>query len=128
MPDSAFDLGEAMFSAAIGEALLAPVAERVGLFEALVAEIGRVTQAPGSELRPWTCSVFTGTDGSRIFRGGLGGSLVIDPEGRLWRARRHEDFETTYDITPETCEIQSLTPLYKDMREYLPRPSAAAGR
>jgi hypothetical protein len=41
--------------------------------------------------RPWTCTIYTGTDGSRIFRGGIGHSLVIDPDGRLWRARSYED-------------------------------------
>lgn len=71
--------------------------------------------------RPWTCKVFTGTDGSRIFRGGVGHSLVIDPTGRLWRALSYEDFHTTYTLTENSCEIASLTPLYSQMREYLPR-------
>lgn len=73
------------------------------------------------EERPWTCTVYTGTDGSRIFRGGVGHSLVIDPEGRLWRARSYEDFETTYTFPEGGCEIDTLTPLYGQMREYLPR-------
>ena len=73
------------------------------------------------EERPWSCVFFTGTDGSRIFRGGVGHSLVIDPEGRLWRARSYEDFLTTYTITERTCEIETLTPLYPQMREYRPR-------
>lgn len=72
------------------------------------------------EERPWTCTVYTGTDGSRIFRGGVGHSLVIDPEGRLWRARSYEDFETTYAFPEGGCEIATLTPLYDQMREYLP--------
>ncbi len=71
--------------------------------------------------RPWTCTVYTGTDGSRIFRGGVGHSLVIDPEGGLWRARSYEDFETTYAFPEGGCEIATLTPLYGQMREYLPR-------
>lgn len=73
------------------------------------------------EERPWTCTVYTGTDGSRIFRGGVGHSLVIDPEGRLWRARSYEDFETAYTFPEGGCEIATLTPLYDQMRELLPR-------
>jgi hypothetical protein len=69
-------------------------------------------------MKPWTCSIHDGTDGSRIFRGGVGSSLVIDPQGRLWRARSYEDFETTYTITPNSCEIATLTPIYTQMREY----------
>ena len=116
-----FELGEELFGAAIARALRAPVAARVALFAELVAEVSAVTHEPGSGRRPWTCTVHTGIDGSRIFRGGLGGSLVIDPQGRLWRARSYEDFETEYEITPVSCEIRSLTPSYKEMREYLPR-------
>ena len=70
------------------------------------------------EERPWTCRVFAGTDGSSIFRGGIGHSLVIDPAGRLWRARSYEDFETSYAFVDTSCEIDTLTPLYAQMREY----------
>ncbi len=66
--------------------------------------------------RPWTFSEFTGTDGSCIFRGGVGHSLVVDPDGTVWRARSYEDFETTYTITGTECHIASLTPLYEGMR------------
>jgi hypothetical protein len=59
-----------------------------------------------------------GTDGSRIFRGGVGHSLVIDPNGQLWRGRSYEDFETTYILTECSCEIGSLKPLYVQMRKY----------
>jgi hypothetical protein len=62
-----------------------------------------------------------GTDGSRIFRGAVGASLVIDTEGRLWRARSLEDFQTIYTITPTSCDIDTLTPDYRKMREYLAR-------
>jgi hypothetical protein len=71
--------------------------------------------------RPWTCKTFVGTDGSRIFRGGVGHSLVIDTSGRLWRARSHEDFETTYVCVKDIYEIDTLRPLYGEMREYQPR-------
>jgi hypothetical protein len=71
-------------------------------------------------MKPWTCTVHTGTDGSRIFRGGVGFSVVIDPAGRLWRARSYEDFETTYTLTATTCEIASLKPQYPLMHEYIP--------
>jgi len=73
------------------------------------------------EERPWTCTRYVGTDGSAIFRGGVGHSLVIDPAGRLWRARSHEDFETTYRFERDLCVIETLTPLYGQMREYRPR-------
>jgi hypothetical protein len=104
---------------AIADTLRAPAGERALLFEQFVREIESF-MADHPEERPWTCRVYTGTDGSRIFRGGVGHSLVIDPTGRLWRARSYEDFDTTYAFTDKTCEIDSLTPLYPQMREYLP--------
>ena len=42
-----------------------------------------------------------------IFRGGVGHSLVIDPRGRLWRARSYEDFYTTYRLTGTAYEIDT---------------------
>ena len=97
-----------------------PRAERPALFGRLAREIEAFVAATAPE-HPWTCTEHRGTDGSHVFRGGAGHSLVIDPEGRLWRARNHEDFETTWDITPTTCVLATLTPLYGQMREYLPR-------
>jgi hypothetical protein len=111
---------DAMLSRAIAETLRAPASARAGLFERLVREIERSMLAHPDE-RPWTCTVYTGTDGSRIFRGGVGHSLVIDTAGRLWRARSYEDFETTYRFTEKSCEIDTLTPIFEHMREYLPR-------
>lgn len=111
---------DGMLSAAIALTLQAPPAERCGLFHRLVRDIEAFLAAHPEE-RPWTCTVFTGTDGSRVFRGGVGHSLVIDPAGRLWRGRSYEDFDTTYTLTPTSCEIASLTPLYPQMRELLPR-------
>lgn len=111
---------DAMLSSAIAETLRAPASERVRLFERLVGEIERYMLAHPDE-RPWTCTIYTGTDGSRIFRGGIGHSLVIDTAGRLWRARSYEDFETTYRFIGQSCEIDTLTPLFEQMREYLPR-------
>jgi hypothetical protein len=105
---------------AIRLTLQAPLDSRAALFERLVKDIEAFMQANPTS-RPWTCTVYRGTDGSNVFRGGVGHSLVIDPSGRLWRARSYEDFETTYTITPYSCEIASLTPLYAQMREYLPR-------
>jgi hypothetical protein len=46
---------------------------------------------------------------------------VIDCAGQLWRARSYEDFETTYAFNGSTHEIDTLTPLYSQMREYRPR-------
>lgn len=40
------------------------------------------------------------------------------PSGRLWRARTYEDFETAYTITPNSCEIETMKPIYELMREY----------
>jgi hypothetical protein len=102
---------------AVAATLAAPHSDRASLFEQLAREIESFMAARPSE-RPWTCTVFTGTDGSRIFRGGVGHSLVIDPEGRLWRARSYEDFETTWSFEGGDCRIASLTPIYPTMREY----------
>ena len=106
-----------MLGRAIYETLRAPANDRARLFEQFVREIEDYMAAHPAE-RPWTCVVYTGTDGSRIFRGGIGHSLVIDPDGRLWRARSYEDFETTYTLSEKTCEIDTLTPLFEQMREY----------
>jgi hypothetical protein len=111
---------EPMLSRAIRETLSAPPNERARLFVQLVSEIEHYMRDHPEE-RPWTCVVYAGTDGSEIFRGGIGHSLVIDVEGRLWRARSYEDFETTYRFSEGRCEIDTLTPLYDQMREYLPR-------
>jgi len=106
-----------MLGRAIGETLRAPASERARLFEQFVREIESYMAAHPAE-RPWTCTIYTGTDGSRIFRGGIGHSLVIDRNGRLWRARSYEDFQTTYTFSEEKCEIDTLTPLFEQMREY----------
>ncbi len=111
---------DAMLRDAIAEALAAPPADRAPLFSRLVLRIEEY-MAQHPEERPWTCTRYVGTDGSSIFRGGIGHSLVIDPEGRLWRARSYEDFETTYAFIGTSCEIDTLTPIYAGMREYLRR-------
>jgi len=108
---------DAMLSGAISDALMAPPADRGRLFSRLVRGIEEYMAQHPAE-RPWTCTRYVGTDGSSIFRGGIGHSLVIDPEGRLWRARSYEDFETTYAFAGTSCEIDTLTPLYGGMREY----------
>jgi hypothetical protein len=115
--------GEEMLGKAIALTLQALPQDRAELFERLTREIISIVSNAGSAMRPWTCTVHAGTDGSRIFSGGIGSSVVIDPTGRLWRARTYEDFETTYDITPTSCEIASMTPIYTHMREYLPSGS-----
>jgi len=111
---------EPMLSAAITETLNAPAASRVELFARRMREIEQFMAAHPEE-RPWTCRLYRGTDGSAIFRGGVGHSLVVDPDGRLWRARSYEDFETTYGPVGRGCEIETLTPLYAQMHEYLAR-------
>ena len=110
---------EPMLSRAIAQTLAAPPPERARLFAQLVAEI-ETFMAAHPEERPWTCKLYDGTDGSAIFRGGVGHSLVIDPAGRVWRARSYEDFDTTYTFDDRSCEIDTLTPLYAQMREYHP--------
>jgi GNAT superfamily N-acetyltransferase len=109
---------DAMLGNAIAQTLAAPAAERSRLFERLVGDIERFMAAHPAE-RPWTCRIYAGTDGATIFRGGVGHSLVIDPAGRLWRARSYEDFETTYRVAGDPGEIDSLTPLYAQMRQYV---------
>jgi hypothetical protein len=109
-----------MLGRAIARTLAAPPAERARLFGELVREIETFMAAHPQE-RPWTCTVFQGADASVIFRGGVGHSLVVDPKGRLWRARSYEDFLTSYRFTGDSCEIATLMPLYGQMREYVPR-------
>ena len=111
---------DAMLSEAVARTLATPLPQRREVFTAHVRKIEAYMAAHPAE-RPWTCTVYTGTDGSAIFRGGVGHSLVIDCEGRLWRARSYEDFETTYRADDGSYAIQTLTPLYAQMREYLPR-------
>lgn len=108
---------DGMLRQAIAETLQAPAADRVRLFTHWVQEIESYVAIHCPE-RPWTCIIYRGTDGSHIFRGGVGHSLVIDGQGRLWRTRSYEDFDTTYTITPNSCEIESLTPRYAQMQEY----------
>ena len=111
---------EEMFNQAIALTLAVSSDCRANLFEQFVREIVAIVSA-NPEMRPWNYTAYDGTDGSRIFSGGIGLSLVIDPDGRLWRARTYEDFETTYTITPTSCEVASMRPKYETMREYLPR-------
>ncbi|MBS0584024.1 MAG: hypothetical protein JSS42_13075 [Proteobacteria bacterium] len=110
---------------AIAQTLRAPAAQRERIFTGLVGGI-EAFMATQPQERPWTCTMFRGTDGSAIFRGGVGHSLVIDPCGHLWRARSYEDFATTYTFVGNTCEIDTLTPLYAQMREYRPKQPAAS--
>jgi hypothetical protein len=119
---------DALLAQAVAATLRAAPQQRTALFEQHIIELQSFMAAHPHE-RPWSCTFFTGTDGSRIFRGGVGHSLVIDPAGRLWRARSYEDFDTTYTLTATSCDIATLTPLYGQMREYLCRdaiPDATA--
>lgn len=115
---SAGETGEEMLRAAIASTLAVEPRQRADLFERLTGEIAAITTAPGSEMRPWTRTVHAGVDGSRIFSGGVGLSIVVDPEGRLWRGRTYEDFATTYRLGDGTCEVESMEPRYAQMREY----------
>jgi hypothetical protein len=109
---------DAMLRAAIAATLAVEPVSRAQVFERLVREIEGFMLRQVHE-RPWTCRMFSGSDGSRVFRGGVGHSLVIDTAGRLWRARSYEDFVTTYVEVAGIYEIESLTPIYEHMRECL---------
>lgn len=109
--------GEEMFSKAIALTLESPPHRRVEMFERFLQDIVTIVSA-NPEMRPWKYNQYTGSDGSRIFSGGIGLSLVVDTEGRLWRGRTYEDFETQYKITTTSCEVESMTPKYEQMREY----------
>lgn len=111
-----------MLRAAIAATLAVEPMSRAQVFERLVREIEDFMSRQVHE-RPWTCRIFSGSDGSRVFRGGVGHSLVIDPAGRLWRARSYEDFVTTYVEAGGIYEIESLTPIYEHMRECLEKTS-----
>jgi hypothetical protein len=102
---------------AIDITLRADPRTRAKLFEQLLRQIEDFMKQHPND-RPWSFSVYTGTDGSRIFRGGTGRSIVLDPAGTMWRARSYEDFETTYIVTNNECRITSLTPHYEQMRRY----------
>ena len=102
---------------AIAETLRAEPHARAALFEQRLREIEELMQSRPDEM-PFRFWAFTGTDGSRIFRGRAGLSMVIDPAGAMWRARSYEDFDTTYTITDSGCDIASLTPHYEQMRQY----------
>src|SRR5205814_1730158 len=80
---------------AIETTLRAEPRTRANLFEQMLRQVEDFMKQHPRE-RSWSFSVFTGTDGSRIFRGGTGRSIVVDPAGTLWRARSYEDFDTTY--------------------------------
>jgi len=108
---------DALLSRAIDTALRAEPPARAELFAQLLSEIEAFMKQHPEE-RPWTYAIFTGTDGSAIFRGGTGQSIVIDPAGAMWRARSLEDFDTAYDLSNNECRIASLTPLYETMRQY----------
>jgi hypothetical protein len=112
--------GEKHLSDAIAATLRLPPGQRAAAFEKFARRIEAIVaaEAPG---HPWTCTLYRGTDGSHVFRGGAGHSLVVDPLGRLWRALNYEHFETAYDISPDACTITALTPRYEQPREYLPR-------
>lgn len=110
---------DALLGNAIARALKTDPAARGDLFAGLLHDIAAFMKEHPEE-RPWTYTEYTGTDGSRIFRGGTGHSLVVDTAGRMWRARSLEDFETEYEIANNDCRITALTPLYHQMREYLP--------
>jgi hypothetical protein len=109
---------DALLSEAITTTLRADASSRAELFGRLLADIEATMQQLPQD-RPWTFEAFDGTDGSRIFRGATGRSIVVDPAGVLWKARSYEDFDTQYLITGSTCTISALTPRYELMQPYV---------
>lgn len=114
---------DALLSDAIATTLRAGASTRGELFGRLLGEIEAFMGRSPQE-RPWTFEAFIGTDGSKIFRGQTGRSIVVDPLGTLWKARSYEDFDTEYLITGSSCTIVSLRPKYEDMQPYSSRPEA----
>jgi hypothetical protein len=110
--------GSEMLKKAVNLTLQALPSERALLFENFAEQIKKNAVYEDAQ-KTWTCFTHIGTDGSQIFRGGVGFSIVIDTQGRLWRAATLEDFETTYTIAPNSCEINTMTPIYENMREYV---------
>ena len=110
---------DGLLSDAIAQTLRAELSQRADLFSRLLHEIEEF-MSKRTEERPWKYEEFTGTDGSRIFRGGTGRCIVIDALGAMWRARSYEDFDTTYIITKTECRVDTLTPRYGEMRLYSP--------
>lgn len=108
---------DALLRQAITTALSADASSRGELFSQLLSEIAAYMKERPEE-RPWTYEALTGTDGSRIFRGQTGRSIVVDPRGTLWKARTYEDFDVEYAITESTCTIKAITPKYELMRPY----------
>ena len=106
---------DALLREAIAAALQIPSSERARFLSQRLSDIRDFMEQHPAE-RPWTFSEFIGTDGAHIFRGGVGHSLVVDPQGTIWRARSYEDFMTAYTITATECTIASLTPVYAEMR------------
>jgi hypothetical protein len=115
---------DALLSEAIATTLRADADMRAELFERLLVGIQTYMHKLQQE-RPWEFEAFAGTDGSRIFRGKTGRSIVVDPHGTLWRARSYEDFDTEYLITRSTCTIASLTPRFEHMQRYSLQPIEA---
>ena len=108
---------DALLREAIATTLRAEAGTRVEVCTRLLLAIEDYMRERPAE-RPWTCTIYRGTDGSTIYRGGIGHSLVIDPAGTLWKARSYEDFDTRYRFVGSDCLIDSLTPKYAEMKRY----------
>src|SRR5260370_939379 len=78
---------DAALSEAIRQTLAAPATMRATIFEALARHIERMAGETCPQ-HPWTSQAYYRVDASRIFRSGVGTSLVIDPSIRRWSAIR----------------------------------------
>ena len=106
---------DTMLRDAIDEALRAEPRARAALFEQRLTEIAEFSRATPGE-RSCRFQAFDGTDGSRIFRGGTGRAVVVDPAGAMWKARAYEDFDITYAFEGFDCRVDTMTPHYAEMR------------
>src|SRR5258707_3171653 len=77
--------GETSLSDAIRRTLSAPADTRAAMFEKLAREIEQIVAQTCPD-HPWTCKVYNGLDGSRIFSGGGRRSPRPVPQRRLCRA------------------------------------------
>ncbi len=111
--------GSLMFKKAIWLTLQEVPLNRAFFFDNLAKYIQENALYEEDSNKTWTYQLIVGTDGSHIFKGGIGFSLVVDPTGRIWRAATLEDFETTYTVTTNSCEIATMTPIYVNMKEYV---------
>ena len=79
------------------------VAQRADAFEALASQIERHSSGA------WKASRGTGTDGSEIFLGRQGESLVVAPDGRIYRGALGKGIDVAPDgLRPNYASLNPL--------------------